>query len=271
MGADLHLHTTASDGSWTPNELVMSALKLGLSTIAITDHDTIEGIQPALDLEASDLCIIPGIEFSTEYKDQEIHILGYGIDIEHPPLLKLLKRLGHERIIRAKAIIERLQKLGLDIDYQMVMGLSGSGTTGRVHIARILKQQGYITTISEGFSRYLSPNCPAYVKRFKLSPSQAIDEIREAGGAPVLAHPGQSDCDHLIPRLKSAGLAGIEIIHPSHSNAQRKHYLALAKRLGLLTTGGSDCHGPKGKDILYLGTEKIPDRWVCLLKSYLGI
>lgn len=271
VGADLHLHTIASDGSWEPDELIHTAENIGLSTISITDHDTIDSILPAFKANSSNLEIIPGIEFSTEYSNTEIHILGYGIDINDVRLLNVLDELQKERIKRAIAIIERLNNLNLDIDYQTVKRLAGSGTIGRVHIAQALIEQGYTTSISEGFSQYLNRNAPAYVPRKKQSPHQAIAAILAVGGAPVLAHPGIFDNDDIIPELKSAGLVGLEIIHPYHSAEQIKHYFSLAQSFGLLPTGGSDCHGRRGKDRVYIGTIEIPDQWVFQLKSYLGI
>lgn len=271
VGADLHLHTIASDGSWKPDELIDIAENLGLSTISITDHDTITSILPALRAVTGNLEVIPGIEFSAEYYNTEVHILGYGIDINDIRLLNVLDELQKERIRRAITIIERLNDLNLDIDYQTVKNLAGSGTIGRVHIAQALIEKGYTNSISEGFSKYLHRNAPAYVSRKKQSPQQAIATILAVGGAPVLAHPGLFNNDDLIPELKSSGLVGLEIIHPYHSADQIEHYFTLAQSFKLLPTGGSDCHGPGGKDNIYIGTIEIPDEWVFQLKSYLGV
>lgn len=270
MAADLHLHTIASDGSWSPHELVKNAREIGLSTISITDHDTIDGIEPALRSKGSDMEIISGIEFSTDYCRQEIHILGYGIDIYNQDLQELLSILQKDRVQRAQAMVKRLNAMGKYIDYSLVENIAGTGSVGRVHIAQALVKKGYANNINECFRKYIGNNTPAYVRREKLSPKQIIETILEMKGAAVLAHPGKNLNDDLIPLLKNYGLSGIEVLHPSHSIAQIRKYSQLAKKLKLLTTGGSDCHGAKGKDQRYLGTVKIPNRWVYQLKSFLA-
>lgn len=269
MAADLHLHTTASDGSWTPEELVRVANEVGLNIIAITDHDTIAGIKPAQDYNKTDLKIIPGIELSTEQAGHEIHILGYWVDLENDLLNQTLTNLQLDRVKRAKAMVQKLQKLGFDLDFDYLQEIAGSATIGRLHLAHALLKRNFITNINEGFSKYLNPGAPAYVSRNKLSPKQAIELILAAGGLPVLAHPGLIGNDKLIPDLVTAGLVGLEIDHPSHSEDQIIHYTAIAKAFGLQPTGGSDCHGPEGKDQVYIGTIQIPNYWVERLKAFL--
>lgn len=269
MAADLHLHTTASDGSWSPESLVTVANEIGLNTIAITDHDTIAGIKPAWDYNKTELEIIPGIELSTEKDGKEIHILGYWIDVENKQLNLKLEELQLDRIERAKKMIKRLQKLGFDVDFEYVRQISGSATIGRLHLAKALLKRNYIKNINEGFSKYLNPRAPAYVGRKKLSQKQVIELILSAGGVPVLAHPGLIGNDKLIPELVKSGLIGIEIYHPSHSDEQIIQYTAIAKAFSLQPTGGSDCHGPNGKDEVYIGSIQIPNYWVKRLKSFL--
>lgn len=270
MPADLHLHTTASDGSWEPATLLKTAKNHGLTTIAITDHDTIANIPKALSL-ADDLEVITGIEFSTEYADKEIHILGYGIDIKNRNLAKHLQDLELERITRAKRIVERLNSLGLELEYAQVKNAAGKhGIIGRVHIAQALVQLGYVSSVDDGFNRYLGHGKPAYVRRDKLHPKQAISLIKSSGGIPVIAHPGLIRNDALIPGLISLGIEGIEVMHPKHSTTQTENYLKLTKKRDLLPTGGSDCHGPNVKERVYLGSIRVPDTWVTHLKAALA-
>ena len=262
MAADLHLHTTASDGSWTPTELIYKAIELDLSAIAITDHDTIDGIA-AVESEAfPELVIIPGIEFSTEYQDHEVHILGYGIDISSAQLLAVLQQLKSEREERALAMVEKLNKLGYAVDYEHVRRLAGSGVIGRVHIAQALIELGYTASIKESFSRFLAFNAPAYVPRKKLTSRQAVELIKAVGGVPVLAHPGLIGDDHIVVELVNLGIDGLEVIHSNHTASQIRQYARMVDEFHLLPTGGSDCHGPKGKDEILIGRYLIPDQWV---------
>lgn len=268
--ADLHLHTTASDGSWNACELVARARGLGLTVIAITDHDTVDAFHCLKMGQPTNLEVITGIEFSTEFENHEVHILGYGIDVANQELLATLQQLRVEREIRAETMVERLKKLGCQIAYSRVQQLAGHGTIGRVHIAQALIESGYIKSIKEGFSRYLEMNGPAYVPRRKLSVSKAIDLITASGGIPVLAHPVLVGNDDLIGVLIDMGLLGLEVVHSSHTPEQMMRYRQMAEELCLVPTGGSDCHGPKDHEEPLIGKYVIPDGWVGKLKELLS-
>ncbi len=240
---DMHIHTTASDGELSPVEIIDYALSKGLAGVAITDHDTIAGLEAAICYgRKKGMLVIPGIELSTEYKDEEIHILGYGIDYSNPELLNTLEILHNERTIRAEKIIRRLNDNGFKIDFQEIRDIAQEGVIGRPHIARGLISKGYIETVQEAFEKYLNKGCPAYVPRYKLSPFDAVDLIKGAGGIAVMAHPGLVKNSALVEELIGHGIDGIEVYHPDHSQEKSKAFLALTVKYGLLVTAGSDFH-----------------------------
>ncbi len=255
--ADLHIHTTASDGLLTPAEAVRLAENLQLSVIAITDHDTIDGVAPAL-AAARKVAVIPGIEVNTDYGDKGIHILGYYLDVESPILTNRLAELKAARLDRISRMVAKLQANGQAIDLPLVLRFAGSGTVGRPHVARALISRGYATTLPDAFSRYLVVGRPGYVERYKITPAEAVELVRESHGIPVLAHPGSANQDELVPELIRHGLRGIEVYHPDHDGGQVRHYEALAARYGLLRTGGSDAHGPDYQHPTSIGNVKIP-------------
>lgn len=251
---DLHLHTTYSDGSLSPAEVVALAEKANVVALAVTDHDTVAGIPETIDLgKTRGIEIIPGLEISSQYGDSELHMLGYFFDWNNQGLLDRLVQLRASRHVRNPLIIEKLQKLGLDVTYEEVRALAGTDSVGRPHIARILMQKGYVTSAKEAFNRYLAKGAAAYVPRSLPDPVEAIKWIRDAGGLPVLAHPTWVDRPEGVPklceRLKGEGLAGIEVHYSTHNPQQTAEYLDLAKRLDLLITGGSDFHGVTKPDI----------------------
>jgi predicted metal-dependent phosphoesterase TrpH len=240
---DLHLHTNASDGTFSPSDVVERALALGLSAISITDHDSIDGVGEAISASGGRILVVPGVEISADLDGREVHILGYFIDWQEERLRKDLLASAKSRLSRAEEMVERLRGLGIDLGMDDVTAISGGGTVTRLHIALAMKEKGYVRTTEEAFERYIGEGKPAYVERIRLSPKEAISMIRRAGGIPVLAHPGLLKRDEVIPVLIKEGLEGIEAYHSKHSLPTIEHYIALARRLGLLVTGGSDCHG----------------------------
>lgn len=256
--ADLHVHTSKSDGTFTPEQLVKEGLARGFSAIAIVDHDTVEAIpQAQAAARGSDLEIIPGIELTAQYENQEIHILGYFIDCKDKTLLDKLKLVQHNRIERIYKIVDNLGELGVKLNPQSVFDISGKGTAGRMHIARALVKEGWVATTAEAFRKYIGDKSPAYVLGFNLSPLEAINLIKGAGGVAVLAHPYIMHNDELIEEFTGYGLEGIEVYYPEHSQSMVNFYLDLAKKLNLLVTGGSDFHGSVKPEIK-LGAIKIP-------------
>lgn len=246
MTADLHIHTTASDGWLTPQEIVDQAIQTGLKYIAITDHDTVEGIRIVhrAGLAGDLLTIIPGIEFSTDLPNHEVHILGYGIDINHSELQSTLETIIKGRHERINRIIVKLNNLGYSIDYDEVMNLAGvSVSVGRPLVARALVEKGYFTSVSDVFRKLLYKNGPAYVSHLRLKPAKIIQLIKKADGIPVLAHPGLVGNGRIINEIIATGICGLEVYHPKHSEEQTSEFLDLALRKRLLVTGGSDYHG----------------------------
>ncbi|MFH0855738.1 MAG: PHP domain-containing protein [Candidatus Omnitrophota bacterium] len=265
--ADLHLHTLFSDGTYTPEELVASAVKKRLSAVAVVDHDTVGGVGLSIEAaEESGLEVLSGIELSAEHNNREVHILGYLVDYKKKSLLEKLESLRSNRIERVYNIAAKLNGLGINLDPQSVFALAGDGTVGRLHIARALVKEGFAASIFEVFQKYIGDNGPAYVLGFRFNPQEAIKLIKDAGGIPVLAHPYSLKNDELILDLVKLGLMGLEVYYPEHSQGMVNFYLDLAKKNNLLVTGGSDCHG-KAKSEARLGTIRVPYELVEKLKE----
>jgi len=247
-GVDLHTHTTASDGTYTPAELVREAVRRGVRVLAITDHDSTEAVEPALAVarEHPPLEIVPGIEINTEAAGGEVHILGYFIDHAAPWLQILLGEFREERAARVWRIAERLAALGLPIDPADVFALVREGSAGRPHIAQVMVQKGHVATVREAFDRYLAAGGPAYVSHRKVDPREACAIIHRAGGVAVMAHPGfHAAAEALVRDLAGeARLDGVECYYSDHTPDQTARFLALCRALDLVTTGGSDFHGP---------------------------
>lgn len=240
---ELHAHTSASDGQHTPAELVGMARALALDVLAITDHDTTAGLEPARAAAAGHLAIFAGIELSAEDASGDVHILGYGFDAGDKNLQAALAEFRARREARAREIVERLAALGAPVAWNEVSALA-HGAVGRPHIARALVAAGYVESVREAFDRWLHNGGPAYVARHRLTPEEAITLIHKAGGAAVLAHPGLlPDWRSMITRLLPAGLDGVEVAHPKNDEAVRLDLRGLAARFGLIMTGGSDFHG----------------------------
>ncbi|MDQ7792786.1 MAG: PHP domain-containing protein [bacterium] len=242
--ADLHVHTRASDGTATPEEVVRQALALGLGALGIADHDTTAAVAPALAAaRGTALEVVPGVEINTDYGTTEAHVLGYYIRPDAPQLEDRLAALRRGRLTRIETIVRRLDGLGLPVGLDRVLELAGTGSVGRPHVARALVERGYVRDTVEAFERFLAAGKPAYVERTRFTPAEAVALILAAGGVPVLAHPGPAN-DSLIDQLVGTGLAGIEVYHPDHSPEVVVHLLRLAARRDLLVTGGSDYHAP---------------------------
>lgn len=256
--ADLHLHTSYSDGTYSPLELVSESRKAGLSAIAVVDHDTVEGIDPVMEMaQKSQIEIVPGIELSAEYENLEIHILGYFIDHKNKSLIDRLAVLKRNRIERVYKILDKLKSVGVGLNPQTVLDIAGQGTVGRLHVARAMVKEGKVGSLFEAFEKYIGDKCPAYVLGFKFFPNDAIRLIKESGGIPVLAHPYVIHNDDIILRFIEFGLMGLEVYYPEHSQSMINFYLNLANKHNLLVTGGSDCHG-SAKPEVRIGSVKIP-------------
>jgi len=262
---DLHLHSTASDGSDPPEALPALAVEAGLSAIALTDHDTTVGHEPcAAACEAAGIRFVPGIELSAERGRPRgsMHILGYFIDPTDPTLAAVIEEVSGARRERAPQIVAKLNALRVAITLQEVEAQAGGAFIGRPHIAEVLRQKGYVKSIKDAFTRYLGQNAPAYVRKDNLPTDRAIEAIHAAGGLAVLAHPVQLRCEdemdlqQTVQRLVDQGLDGLEIRHADHTPAQVQQYRQLAERLDLVTTGGSDYHG-LAKSIA-LGSQRVP-------------
>lgn len=272
MTVDLHVHTTASDGQDTPQQVVALAREKGLRAVAITDHDTIAGIGPAtfagklLGLE-----VVPGVELSTVCGNNEVHILGYLMNIGHPEFLEHLNTFKRARVDRAEKIVRRLQEINIDLSMDRVLALAGNGSVGRPHIARALVDMGVVTSVAGAFDELLGTGKPAFVPRFKLTPVQAVQLIANAGGVPVFAHPGLVKHDAMVAKLVEVGLRGLEVYHPDHSAAMSRHYLALCRQYGLLVTGGSDYHGSSMNNHSNLGQSTVAYEVVQEMKRLVGV
>ncbi len=261
---DLHAHSTASDGTFPPAEVVRLARDAGLQAVALTDHDTTDGLAEAVAAgQELGVEVIPGVEISAQFTDNTMHILGYFIDFRDGRLAERLAVLKEARKERNPKIIAKLNALGIHITMEQVERLSGGGQVGRPHIARALLESGYVRSLQEAFEIYLKNGGKAYVAKYRFQPAEALDMIRQAGGVPVLAHPftlGLGSAQALkeaFQDFQAMGLAGVEVFYADHTPEQEALYLRLARELGLLVTGGSDFHGDNKPDI---GLGKIRSR-----------
>jgi predicted metal-dependent phosphoesterase TrpH len=246
LKADLHLHTTISDGRLTPAALVRLAAEKGLDVIAITDHDSVGGIDDALLAARSFplLKVIPGVEFNTDIPNGEVHILGYFVDHQSQELEQTLNSLRQSRGQRARRIIDKLAKLGIHVEWEWVKQLAGDGSIGRPHIARAMLEHGHISSLQEAFSKYIGHRGPAYVERERLTPTAAVELVLRAGGLPVLAHPASIDyLEELLDQLKRDGLVGLEAYYNGYSQPTIDWLVTIANEHGLIISGGSDFHG----------------------------
>ena len=273
-GADLHTHTTASDGTVTPEERIRMAREAGLEAVGVTDHDTLAGLPAARAAAArAGVELVPGVELSAEVelggRRVDVHVLGYWVDEGDEPLVELLAERRRARERRMARILERLAAAGVVLDEDRVRAIAGEAAIGRPHIARALVEAGVVATVAEAFERFLSPGRPGYVPRAPLEPARAFAAIRAAGGVPVLAHPGllPARAQSLLPAWKAQGLLGIEVYHTKHTAAQAQTFLAWARDLDLVPTGGSDCHGPQPGQPELIGQVRVPRAWLERLRA----
>ncbi len=267
MYADLHLHTFFSDGTFSPEEVVARGKEKGLTTLALTDHDTVEGCERmATACQQHGLEFIPGSELTSEFNQHEIHLLGYFMDIHQPRLLGELRKFQEVRQNRIREMVTRLNKLGIPLEAEAVFRIASCKAPGRPHVGRALVQGGFCRSMDEAFERFLKKHRPAWVPKFRISAADAIGLIHQSGGLAVMAHPGLNHVDEIIPELVASGMDGIECFHTKHSTKMSEHYLLIAEKHGLLVTGGSDCHG-NSKGTPLIGTIKLPMVYVNHLKE----
>ncbi|MBE6092341.1 PHP domain-containing protein [Selenomonas ruminantium] len=265
MASDLHMHTTFSDGKLTPEELVAQAKAAGLKYIAITDHDTVDGVSYLYEngmYPTKGIHVIPGIEFSAHHPVHEIHILGFNVDIYYPDLLDKLNDVTEARWTRFSDMVEKLQALGYPITEGEVLTLAGgSKSISRSHIARILVKKGFFSSVREAFSAVLEKGKPAYVPHYHLEVEEIIELIKAAGGTPVLAHPKLVGDDDLVRDICKRGIEGIEVFYPRHDAADTARYYMMAQEFNLLPAGGSDFHGYPTRQPSEIGIFTIEDKY----------
>jgi hypothetical protein len=256
---DLHLHTHFSDGVSTPEQVAEEAERMELAAIALTDHDTIEGCSRLAKACASrGIEFIPGTELSTDIDGHEMHLLGYHIDTDNEELIRETTRYQQNRTDRVHGLIERLNSIGVPLTAEQVFTLANCKAPGRPHVARGLVEHGFCGSMDEAFARYLRKNASGWVPKKNAPFEECIRLIHQAGGIAVMAHPGLNKIDNLIPRMVEARLDGLECWHSKHPKSTVKRYREMAARLGLLVTGGSDCHGPSRGRHPLIGTVRVP-------------
>ncbi len=258
---DLHIHSTVSDGKFSPEEIVHRSAKLGLTVIALCDHDSVDGVVPALEAARGfpQIRVIPSVEVSTYAPGSEVHLLGYFIDYTDPELKATLVSLRRSRRERAKRMIAKLKGLDVHIDWGRVQEIAGSGSIGRPHIAQAMLEKGYITSFKEAFTKYIGFKGPAYVERQKITPAEAVALLTKAGGLPVLAHPlTVNNPEMMIAELKTAGLVGLEVNYNGYTENERDSLAQLAKKYDLIATGGSDYHGLDDSAETMIGGTYVP-------------
>lgn len=265
---DLHIHTTASDGSLTPTQVVQLARKKGFSLIAVTDHDTMGGVAEALEAgKKYNVDVVPGVEISSGVT-LEVHMLGYGMSPDHPVMKAMMEDMRAARVERMERIIENLQKMGVPITVEEVEAVAG-GAIGRPHIAQVLIAHGLVPDVRTAFREYIGVGAKAYVERRKMTSEQVIANIRDAGGVPVLAHGGllrisEVELNQWIDSMAKKGLMGLECYHNAHTPQMERLLRAAAERNGLLVTGGSDFHGASRPDVeMGTGLSRWNDRQAC--------
>lgn len=249
--ADLHCHSTASDGLLSPSELVRLAYEQGVRIMALADHDSTEGVAEARRAAElyPDFTLIPGVEMGTDIPGGEVHVLGYFLDPDDPELRDTLHRLRDARRLRGLGMVEKLRELGFDVTWEQVQRFAGDGAVGRPHVAQALLEKGYVSNTTEAFDKYIGRNGPAYVERVKLTPAEAVATIVRLGGVACLAHPGDlENLDDTLAELKAAGMVAMEVYYKDYDPPTVERMLAAARRFDLIPLGGSDYHGLYGED-----------------------
>jgi len=267
---DLHIHSTTSDGVFTPSEVVHLALERELATIALTDHDTLGGVTEAQQAAAgTGLEVIAGVEINSEGVWGDLHFLGYYVDPESGPLRERLRAIQDARVERARKMLERLGRMGMVLEWEEIRALASGDSIGRPHVAQALLNRRYVQTLQEAFDRFIGLDGPAYVPRLRLTPPEVMQAITEAGGVPVLAHPAHSGAAVVgrIPEFVGYGLRGVEVYYPYHSPEQVEMLLGLCREHGLLATGGSDFHGSGIGGGASLGSVYVPPECVERLRE----
>ncbi len=267
--ADLHIHTTASDGAWTPKKVVQAAADLGLGAIGITDHDTVDGLDEALEAgHKFGITVVPGIEISAIHgHNTEVHVLGYFFDYHNPALVEQLNVLRDSRENRGRKMVEQLNAAGVPITFEKVLELAQGGAIGRPHVARALMEIGEVGSIDAAFGKWLQEGAPGYVGRYKISPTDAVRLIIQAGGVACCAHPGKLNRDEVLVDLIDEGMRGIEARHPDHGPATTRFYEKFAVKRGLIATGGSDSHCITGGKRTQIGSVTVAVEVVKQLKE----
>jgi len=258
---DLHIHSTASDGRLSPADVVRKSAEIGLTIIALADHDSTDGIIPALVTAKAFpwLKVIPCVEISTDVPNGEVHVLGYFIDYTDHELLATLERMRNSRRERALGMIAKLGNLGMPIDWERVQEIAGSGSIGRPHIAKAMLEKGYITSFKEAFTKYIGRDGPAYAEREKMTPTEAVELVSQANGLPVLAHPLTiNELEMMVIELEAVGLVGIEAYYDGYTTEEINKLVSLADRHNLITTGGSDYHGLDNSTETMIGGADVP-------------
>lgn len=258
-----------SDGTQTPREIVAEAAAKGLKAVAISDHDTVAGVEVAIEAaRGTALTVVPAVEISTEYDSTEVHILGYYFDLTDAGLAEKFAYVRNARVLRAEEIARKLRALGVSVTMEEIEAESAGESLGRPHVAAALLRKGEVTTIQEAFDRYIKRGRPAYVPRYKLTPFEAVEAILAAGGCPVLAHPGLGVGDRIIHAVVDSGVVGIEAWHSRHTPSHTRRALRFAEEFGLLVTGGTDSHGPGGSHPVEVGSLDVPDECFDALLSW---
>ena len=271
MKADLHTHTFFSDGKYSPSELIQLAKKAEISCLAITDHDNVDALEEAVDCgKGLGVEVIHGVEISAEYKNREIHILGYFIDTKNKELTEYLEYFRGQRKFRAEKIVEKLNGLGIPLSFDTIAEkVNNNVSIGRPHVASALLEGKFVDTYYEAFAKYIGEGKPAFVKKPNVSPQEAAKLISNSGGLSFIAHPGKNIRDNFLIELLEQGVDGIEVVHPSHSPEDTTYFQNIAGQYFLLESGGSDFHGTKQNEDNMFGSYFISDQKVTAMKNRL--